>query len=181
MFGALGVAGFVAAFGIGVWQWRENRAQRIRAVLVAGYAFLAAFAAVAVSGVPLLLYRTRRSTLTPSGLSALHIIHHHAGRVFIILFVLYWPLLMVVSVARPKTPWRKFLSGFACVICAYLFLFVSFTGYLLPPGLPRSLTLLEARHALRFFVLHAFACPPLAMLALSFMLWRNGRESAPTQ
>ena len=171
------IVGFLVAFGVGIWLWHQNRHHTIGLVIRLGYAILITALLVAATGTPLFLYRTNRLQLSGAAVSAFHLVHHYAGHVFISVFVLYWPLLMIVSVARPATGMRRLILGIACVLCAYLFLFLSFTGYLLPPNLPRELSPLDAMHALRFFVLHVFVVPPLAALSLVSILWRHSRAS----
>jgi len=90
-------------------------------------------------------------------------------------FVWYWPLLFVVSGWRPRTRLRRLLLGLTSVFCGYLFLLLSFTGYAMPEGLPRSLPPREAAWALRFFILHVATLPLLSLSLLLVLVHRHNR------
>jgi hypothetical protein len=89
--------------------------------------------------------------------------------------VLYWPVLAVVSFLRPNSPARKAILGATTVFGLFCFLFLSFTGYLLPRGLPRGVSTVEAYQSIRFAVLHLLAAPVIALVVFGLIIWRHSK------
>ena len=170
--------GFVLTFVMAIFAWRTNPLTALRIALRLGAGILITTIVASIPGFILFLYRTRHASLSLQSINVLHWSHHFLGYVFISAFVWYWPLLFVVSVGRPRTVARKFVLAVGAISCLLLFLFLSFTGYLLPEGLPRNLTLREASWAFRFFVLHVMSLPLFAFASLLILLQRHRRAIA---
>jgi len=176
MFALFEVVGFCAAFVYAIVTWRRDRERILRILFWGGRIVFLWVSVAAAVGVPLFLYRFRHLQLGPALASTLAQVHHYLGHLFITAFVLFWPLLFVTSVARPETAPRKVLLGGAAIVSLLLFLFLSFTGYALPPQMPRELPRAEAAHALRFVILHVVLAPVFAVTTLALILWRHARR-----
>jgi apolipoprotein N-acyltransferase len=180
MFALFEVVGFCLAFVFAFVTWRPRPERLLRIVIWGGRIVLIWVFVEAAVGVPLFLCRFRHLQLGSTAMSALAQVHHYVGHFFITAFVLFWPVLFVTSIARPATASRKVFLGGAAIVSLLLFLFVSFTGYALPPQMPRELTRAEAAHALRFVVLHVVVGPLLTVTGFALILWRHTRSASAT-
>jgi len=169
----LETTGFVAAFPVAAWLWRARPSALWSVTTQGGFVALTLLTANAVVGIPLALCRLGRLSLAPDLLDNLSWVHRHLSHGLYTAFILYWPFLFVLSVVRTRGVLRKASLGAASVLSFGLFLLVAFSGYLLPRGLPRVLSPLEARQVLRFVVLHVVAVPWLAITLLGIVIWRH--------
>jgi uncharacterized membrane protein len=147
MFASFEIAGFVGVLLISAIGWRQNPQLLLKVTLLGGRYLLAMVALLLAGGLPVFLFRFGHVAPGVVAGSQLAIVHHFLGHWFVVIFVLYWPVLFVVSLSRPKSIPRKILLSAAAVACLFLFLFASFSGYLLPHGMPRPVDARERIHA----------------------------------
>jgi hypothetical protein len=172
---ALEIVGFSIALATAIWSWREDPRRTVVVATKGGYAIGVSSLVIAFTGVPLALYRFRRATISQAVLSCMSSLHHQLGHMFILIFVPYWPVLAVVCFMRPRSWARRAFLGGGSLVGLFCFQFLPFTGYLLPRGLPRSLTKIEAYQSVRFAVLHVLTVPVFTLAVFSLIIWRHAK------
>ena len=175
LYQALLFGSFLISLALTIRKWRASPDRVVTLAAHGALVVLGLTACAAITGVPVAMYRFGQLALHGRLTSMTPAVHHYLGRLTVWVFLIYWPVLVVASFRRPRSTLQRILLGAACVVCLYLFLCVSFTGYLLPFGLPGPLPPREAGWATRFVVLHIVSTPVIACVALALVAWRHAR------